>query len=141
MQFDLIAENVAFRRGYYADEVSGKDLSELNMHQMIPNLPVVYAEKQNLINSKDILEAKLSKDDHVDDWYFLDIKLSDNAINALNDLCFLTKSPYVVLYIKGIPFYMVRLNGPFKSDTVRWDIIGDSVEAELLFSNFKNCES
>ena len=137
---ELNAENIAFRRGYYIEEALDRGLNDLIEYQLAPSSPYIYAERNDLIVSNDIVGAELSKDEN-QNWYFVDIELSETAIKKLNQMCSESTSPYLIMYIKGVPFYMVLLNGPFDSNTLRWDFFDDQIEAELLFSNLKNCQS
>ncbi len=134
MPFDQ--KSVVFRRGYYANGIGNKDLNDLIEYQLSPMSPYIYSEKDDLIGPEDILDAIVSKDDSLG-CYGVDIKFSDHAIQKMNELCNLTRFPHIIMFIKGHPFFMVLLNGPFVSNVLRWDL-DELQEAELLKLNLIN---
>jgi len=131
MGFDQ--KSFVFRRGYYADDIGNKDFDNLIGYQLTPMSPYIYSETEDLIGPEDILDATISKDDSFG-GYYVDIHFSDHALQVLNELCFSDKFPYLIMFIKGHPFFTVALNGPFDSSVLRWDF-DERHEAELLRLN------
>lgn len=134
MTFDK--KSVVFRRGYYADDIGNNDQNDLIKYQLTPMSPYIYSETDDLICPEDILDATISKDESFG-GYCVDIKFSAHAIQIMNELCNLSRYPYIIMFIKGHPFFMILLNGPFETNVLRWDV-DELQEAELLKLNLIN---
>ncbi len=138
---DLHKKNVSFRRGYINPRDSQIDVLELDVIQLSPGAPTYYVEKEDILTANDILDAEAEKSRDEEGVYNILITFSEDAIKTLNRICSEQKIPFIFLFIKGVPFYNIAVNGPFDEPTVEWPLIDDKDEAELLVFNLRKSSS